>query len=107
MKRRGFTRRVAQKIQMLTQLHKVNRVNWAKANRSRVWKGVTFSDEMSIWLAGDKVCPWYKRGTKAVKPNVKHCLKLHVWEAFSARGKFPIKCSEKISPDKWHKVEPL
>ncbi|KAI6658823.1 hypothetical protein LOD99_15148 [Oopsacas minuta] len=73
MKRRGFTRKVARKIPMLTQTHKANRVDWAKSNRCRDWEKVIFSDEMSIWLAGGRVCAWCK--------------------AFSARGMFPIKVS--------------
>ncbi|KAI6657161.1 hypothetical protein LOD99_15947 [Oopsacas minuta] len=48
MKRRGFTRKVARKIPMLTQTHKAYRVDWAKSNRCRDWEKVIFSDEMSI-----------------------------------------------------------
>ncbi|KAI6648148.1 hypothetical protein LOD99_11957 [Oopsacas minuta] len=40
MKRRGFTRKVARKIPMLTQTHKAYRVDWAKSNRCRDWEKV-------------------------------------------------------------------
>ena len=91
MKRRGFTRKVAQKIPMLRQSHKAYRVQWAKENKKTDWEKVVFSDEMSIWLAGGRICLWCKGDSKAVKPSTKHSPKLHVWGAFSARGTFPIK----------------
>ncbi|KAI6657090.1 hypothetical protein LOD99_15876 [Oopsacas minuta] len=91
MKRRGFTCKVARKIPMLTQTHKAYRVDWAKSNRCRDWEKVIFSDEMSIWLAGGRVCVWCKGDSKPVKPSTKHFPKLHVWGAFSARGTFHIK----------------
>ncbi|KAI6659717.1 hypothetical protein LOD99_10707 [Oopsacas minuta] len=79
MKRRGFTCKVARKIPMLTQTHKAYRVDWAKSNRCRDWEKVIFSDEMSIWLAGGRVCAWCKGDSKPVKLSTKHSPKLHVW----------------------------
>ena len=76
---------------MLSDRHKAARVSWAKQNRNTDWGGVVFSDEMSIWLSGGRLCLWCKKDEIAVKLSSKHSPKLHVWGAFSARGTFPLK----------------
>ena len=89
--RRGYNRKLARRIPLLTEKHRQQRVSWAKDNKRTDWEKVVFSDEMSIWLSGNRVYLWCKGDEKAVKPTCKHTPKLHVWGAFSARGTFPLK----------------
>ena len=98
MKRRGFTQKVAQKIPMLKQSHKAYCVQWAKENKKTDWEKVVFSDEMSIWLAGGRICLWCKGDSKAVKPSTKHSTKLHFGERFRSEH-FLLRFSQKILPD--------
>ena len=91
LRRRGYRHKVARNIPMLTDRHKQQRLLWVKNNKRTDWERVVFTDDMSIWLAGGKIRLWCKGDKQAFKPSNKHSPKLHVWDAFSARGTFPLK----------------
>ena len=77
---------------MLSEVHKINRVKWAKKYRYPVkeWSKTIFIDEMSIWLAKGRLRMWTKRGKKCICPTTKHSAKINVWAAFSSIGVFPL-----------------
>ena len=66
-----FTHKVAKRIPLFTHDHTAYRVDWVKSNRCRDWEKVVFSYEMSIWLAGGRVCVCV-RMIRTSKPSTKH-----------------------------------
>ena len=90
LKKRGLVRKNTKMIPMLSDVHKAVRVSGQ--SRTEILTGrVVSSDEMSIWLAGGRLCLWCKKDEIGVKLSKKHSPKLHVWGAFSATGTFPLK----------------
>ena len=51
---------------MLSEIHKINRVKWAKKYKypAKDWSKTIFVDEMSIWLSRGRIRMWTKRGEK-------------------------------------------
>jgi len=78
---------------MLTVAAKERRVEWSNSYLNENWKKVIFSDETTFQLFRNTTLVRYKIGEK--KPRhavVKHPLKVHIWEAFCARGVMRFHC---------------
>ncbi len=73
---------------LLTEEHKLDRVEWAREHLTDNWSKTIFSDEASFWVDDCHVSRWVPHGQKYSKPREKFPPKLHVWAAISMKGVF-------------------
>ena len=79
---------VPKSIPLLTDKHKQRRIEFAMKYRRQNWDKVIFSDKTTIQMFRNTQKVFYKAGTKPPqKPMVKHPYKVHVWGAFSIKGR--------------------
>ena len=62
----------------------------AKQNKRTDWGKVIFSDEMSIWLSGGRLCLWCKNDEIVVN-QAGSILQNFMFRCISARATFPLK----------------
>ena len=90
LKNMSYTKPYPTLAPMLSEIHKINRVKWAKKYKypAKDWSKTIFVDEMSIWLSRGRIIMWTKRGKKRICPTTKHSQKstfgrlFHLWEYF-------------------------
>lgn len=70
---------------LLTEKHKIARLEWARQNENRNWKEVAFSDESSIWFE-EKQGKWMIGDEKNIVATVKHPTKRHIWAFITYDG---------------------
>jgi len=66
------------------------RLDWAKVNKSTVWRNVIFSDESSFELHGTVPRVWSKNGSHRKVPRPKFSPKIMIWGAISYEKKIPL-----------------
>lgn len=71
---------------LLSEKHRVKRLQWAKKHQNFDWNRVIFTDESSFQLFRSNKKVWQFIGRRKVFRTVKHSQKVHVWGCFSARG---------------------
>ena len=84
----GWTSKGTSYCQMIREVNKRKRMEWATKNVGLSFDNVIFSDESSIQIETHRQTHCYKRGQKPrYKPRPKHPVKVHVWGGISSRGK--------------------
>lgn len=80
---------------LLTDNHKIKRLQWAKNHKNFDWNRVVFSDESTFRLnqPGRKV--WQFPGRRKLFRSVKHPLKINVWGCFSSSGFGELVCFQR------------
>jgi transposase len=71
---------------LLTEVHRKNRLKWARDHKDTNWEQVIFSDETTIRLNSVKGLVWNLPGKKKIVRTVKHPIKVNVWGCFSNKG---------------------
>jgi transposase len=64
---------------LLTEVHRKNRLKWARDHKDTNWEQVIFSDETTIRLNSVKGLVWNLPGKKKIVRTVKHPIKVNVW----------------------------
>jgi len=80
---------------MLTETHKIRRVEWAKKHLNDNWNKTVFTDETAFQLFRNTVGRWYK-GERPVRRIPKDCTKIFAWGGFSIKGKTSLFCFTNI-----------
>ena len=91
----GWTFRGSAHCQLIRDVNKVKRLEWAKANeenaRTNNFKRVVWTDECSVQLETLRRFSFRKEGCQPKpKPRPKHPAKVHVWAGISWQGPTPI-----------------
>ena len=87
----GLTYRGAAYCQMIRDVNKVKRLNWALANKDDDFADVVWTDESSVQLETHRRFCCRKNGQKPrYKPRPKHPIKVHVWARISWNGRTEI-----------------
>ena len=84
LKANGYLKFVPRKIPLLTERHKLLRVNWAMKHRKTDWTKVVFTDESCIQFFSNKLKIWAKKRPSVMVP--KWSPKIMVWGGISVRG---------------------
>src|SRR5579871_717374 len=71
---------------LLSDNHRDNRLEWAKANKNTDWSKVIFTDETIFSQFNKPRKVWRQKGEIIKAPTVKHSGKIHVYEYFSEKG---------------------
>ena len=83
----GWTFRGSAYCQLIRNVNKQKRLEWALANRWNSFEDVIFSDETSIQIETHRKRCYRKKGeAPKPKPRPKHPVKVHVWGGISMRG---------------------
>ena len=84
----GYRYRRLRKAPYLTDLHKLNRLNWCLTYQDTDFKNYVFVDETSVRLWDLPLYHWRLRGSypQAVPMTEKYRKKLHVWGGISHKG---------------------
>ena len=72
--------------------HRLNRLEWAKANKKTNWSKTIFTDETTVFQFSKPKKVWRLKGEKIKAPTVKHSVKVHVYGCFSEEGFGNIYC---------------
>jgi len=80
---------------MLTEAHKIKRVEWAQQHINDRWNKTMFTDETAFQLFRNTVERWYK-GERPVRRMPKDRTKIMAWGGFSAKGKTSLFCFKQI-----------
>jgi len=80
---------------MLTETHKIRRVEWAKKHLNNNWNKTVFTDETAFQFFRNTVGRWYK-GERPVRRIPKDCTKIFAWGGFSIKGKTSLFCFTNI-----------
>ena len=84
----GWTRRGSAYCQMIREVNKVKRLEWAKKNKGDDFSNAIFSDETTVQIETHRRFCCTKSGLKPrYKPRPKHPTKVHVWAAISKKGR--------------------
>jgi transposase len=84
----GWTRRGAAYCQMIRDVNKEKRLDWARNNLGDDFSDCIFSDETSVQMETHRRFCCTKSGLRPrYKPKPKHPTKVHVWAAISKRGR--------------------
>ena len=86
---------------MLTEVHKQNRVKWAKNHLNDNWKNTLFTDETAFQLYRNTIERWYK-GERPIRRMPKDRRKIFAWGGFCARGKTSLFCFQCIMDGKFY-----
>ena len=84
LKTNGYLKFVPRKIPLLTERHKLLRVNWAMKHRKTDWTKVVFTDESCFQFFSNKLKIWAKKRSSVMVP--KWSPKIMVWGGISVRG---------------------
>ena len=71
---------------LLTERHRLQRLQWARKYKNQDCSKVIFTDESSFSLFSSLKKLWIKIGSRIFVPKVKHSPKIHVWACFSWNG---------------------
>ncbi len=83
----GWTFRGSAYCQLIRDVNKQKRLEWALRNQHDRFKNVIFSDECSVQLETHRLRCYRKKGEKPRnKHRAKHPTKVHVWAGISLRG---------------------
>ena len=90
LKDMSYTKSYPTLAPMLSEIHKINRVKWAKKYKypAKDWSKTIFVDEMSKWLSRGRIRMWTKRGKKesVLQRNIAQKSTFgrlfHLWEFF-------------------------
>ena len=86
---------------LLSDIHRHNRLKWAKNNKKCDWSKVIFTDESTFSQFGKPKKVWRKRGEKIKVATVKHSAKVHVYGCFAEKGFGQIYCfTDNLNADK-------
>lgn len=86
-KRLGWTSRGTAYCQLIRDVNKQKRLDWAMAHRNDDFHDVIWSDETTVQLESHRRFCCRKRGQKPrYKPRPKHPTKVHVWAGISWNG---------------------
>ena len=73
---------------MICEVNKGERLEWARRNQGDDFSNAIFSDETTVQIETHKRFCCTKSGLKPrYKPKPKHPTKVHVWAAFSKKGR--------------------
>ena len=87
----GWSYRGTAYCQMIREVNKQKRLQWALANQQNNFEDVIWSDETSVQLESHRRYCCKKNGQKPrYKPRPKHPLKVHVWGGISWNGRTEI-----------------
>ena len=91
----GYLKRLPKATPMLTEAHKIKRVEWAQQHINDRWNKTMFTDETAFQLFRNTVERWYK-GERPVRRMPKDRTKIMAWGGFSAKGKTSLFCFKQI-----------
>jgi len=91
----GYIKRLPKATPMLTEAHKIRRVEWAQQHINNRWNKTLFTDETAFQLFRNTVERWYK-GERPVRRMPKDRTKIMAWGGFSAKGKTSLFCFKQI-----------
>ena len=84
----GWTRRGSAYCQMIRDVNKEKRLEWARNNVGEDFADCIYSDETTVQIETHRRFCCTKTGLKPrYKPRPKHPTKVHVWAAISKKGK--------------------
>ena len=84
----GWTSKSTCYCQMIRDVNKVKRLEWARENKNMSFDDVIYTDETTVQIETHRRTCCYKRGQKPrYKPKPKHPVKVHVWAGISHRGR--------------------
>ena len=84
----GWTSKGTRYCQMIRDVNKQKRLEWAKLNKDMSFEDLIYTDETTVQIETHRRTCCYKRGQKPrYKPKPKHPLKVHVWAGISHRGR--------------------
>ena len=84
----GWTRRGSAYCQMIRDVNKEKRLEWARRNDGDDFEDCIFSDETTVQIETHRRFCCTKTGLKPrYKPRPKHPTKVHVWAAISKKGR--------------------
>ena len=90
-KQLGWVYRGSAYCQLIRNVNKEKRLEWARANLLDTFENVIWSDESTIQLDTHRRFCCRKEGEKPrLKPCAKHPIKVHVWAGISKKGPTPI-----------------
>lgn len=90
LKKSGFVNKNQTLKPLVTELQKIERIEWALKHYNHCWTDVIFSDEASIWLENNTGKVWIRSNENHIKRTVKYPLKRHIWAGISRYGKTDI-----------------
>ena len=83
----GWTFRGSAYCQLIREVNKTKRLEWAKLYKDDDFENVIFTDESTVQLESHRRFCCRKKGeAPRPKPRPKHPLKVHVWAGISMRG---------------------
>ena len=86
----NFKNGTAQRVPLLTDKHKSDRVVWALEHTQTDWERVFFTDETMIQMETNIARAWYPRGRRPQTAATKFPRKIMFWAAASAIQKSPL-----------------
>ena len=87
MHSQGYKYKNLQKKPKLTEQHKINRLEWAKAHKNFNFQSVIFTDETGIWLAPNAQRGWVKKGQIKIFEREAHPAKVSAIAGIGVYGK--------------------
>ncbi|CAB5314819.1 unnamed protein product [Rhizophagus irregularis] len=91
----GYVKRLPKATPMLTEAHKLKRVEWARKHINNRWNKTIFTDETAFQLFRNTVERWYK-GERPVRRMPKDRTKIMAWGGFCVKGKTSLFCFKQI-----------
>jgi transposase len=91
----GYVKRIPKATPMLTEAHKLKRVEWARKHINDRWNKTMFTDETAFQLFRNTVERWYK-GERPVRRMPKDRTKIMAWGGFCVKGKTSLFCFRQI-----------
>ena len=86
----GLIRKKPRPVPLLTEKHRVARLQWCNENKDTDWTNVVFSDESQMQFFPNDVKELVKKGETPVRGKVKHPPSVMVWGGMSQRGTTPL-----------------
>ena len=77
---------------LLSDVHRLYQLKWAKTHRKQDWSTVIFTDETIFSQFGKPKKVWWSNGEIIKVPTVKHSAKVNVYGCFSEKGFRSIYC---------------
>lgn len=81
-------------VPLLTDRHKIQRVEWCRKYIDFDWSKVYFSDETYVEIHGTRNCRWFKKGHRPIEPRPKFSFKVLFWASISTKTKSPLVSSD-------------
>jgi hypothetical protein len=95
LKSLGYMYNTPIKTPMLTERHKIKRVEWAKKHLDDNWDNTFFTDETAFQLFRNTIGRWYK-GLRPFRRIPKDRSKIFAWGGFSKKGRVKLYCFREI-----------